>query len=114
MKTEDKKKLAKKILSKCFMFLFLAFTVLYISEGAGYFEYEQHKNMVLTSDKIKEFEEDVKNGKNIDIENYVDTKTKDYSNSVSNFGLDVSQFVNDVVTDGLDSLFKFLGNAGKK
>lgn len=114
MKTEDKKKLAKKILSKSFLFLFLAFTVLYLSEGAGYFEYEQHRNMVLTSDKIKEFEEDVKNGKNIDIENYVETKAKDYSNPVSNLGLDLSGFVNDVVIEGLDSLFKFLGNMNKR
>lgn len=114
MKAEDKKKLAKKILSKCFVFLFLAFTVLYLSEGAGYFEYEQHRNMVLTNDKIKEFEEDVKNGKNIDIENYVETKAKDYSNSVSNFGLDLSGFVNDVVTEGLNSFFKFLGDMNKR
>ncbi len=114
MKAEDKKKLAKKILSKCFVFLFLAFTVLYLSEGAGYFEYEQHRNMVLTNDKIKEFEEDVKNGKNIDIENYVETKAKDYSNSVSNFGLDLSDFVNDVVTEGLNSFFKFLGDMNKR
>ncbi len=113
MKTEDKKKLAKKILSKCFIFLFLIFTILYLSEGAGYFEYEQHRNMVLTSDKIKEFEEDVKNGKNIDIENYVETKAKDYSNPVSNLGLDISGLVNDFVTDGLNSLFKFLGNMNK-
>lgn len=113
MKTEDKKKLAKKILSKCFIFLFLAYSVLYLSEGAGYFEYEQHRNMVLTNEKIKEFEEDVKNGKNIDIGNYVESKAKDYSNSVSNFGLDVSKFVNTVVTDGLNSFFSFLGNAGK-
>ncbi len=114
MKAEDKKKLAKKILSKCFVFLFLAFTVLYLSEGAGYFECEQHRNMVLTNDKIKEFEEDVKNGKNIDIENYVETKAKDYSNSVSNFGLDLSDFVNDVVTEGLNSFFKFLGDMNKR
>ncbi len=114
MKAEDKKKLAKKILSKCFVFLFLAFTVLYLSEGAGYFEYEQHRNMVLTNDKIKEFEEDVKNGKNIDIENYVETKAKDYANSVSNFGLDLSDFVNDVVTEGLNSFFKFLGDMNKR
>lgn len=110
MKTEDKKKLAKKILSKCFLFLFLAFSVLYLSEGAGYFEYEQHRNMVLTNEKIKEFEEDVKKGKDISIENYVESKTKDYSNSVSNFGLDVSRFVNDCVTDGFNSFFHFLGN----
>jgi hypothetical protein len=113
MKLEDKKLIIKKILRKCFLLVFLIFTVLYISEGAGYFEYSQHKNMVLTSEKIQEFEEDVKNGKNIDIENYVDVASKDYSNKVSNLGLDISELVNDFVIDGFNSLFKYLGGMAK-
>lgn len=110
MKPEDKKKLANKILWRCFLFLLITFTALYLSEATGYYEYEQHKNMVLTAEKIKEFEKDVKDGKNIDIENYVETKTKDYSSSMSDLGLNLSNSINSFVTDGLNSIFKFLGD----
>jgi hypothetical protein len=110
MKVEEKKKIVTKILWRCFIILLIAFTALYLSEATGYYEYEQHKNMVLTSEKIKEFEQDVKDGKNIDIENYVATKEKDYSSSVSNLGLDISSSIDSFVTDGLNSFFKFLGD----
>ncbi len=110
MKPEDKKKLATKILWRCFLFLLVAFTALYLSEATGYYEYEQHRNMVLTSEKIKEFEQDVKDGKNIDIENYVESKERDYSNSVSNLGLNISDTIDNFITDGLNSLFKFFGD----
>lgn len=110
MKPEEKKKLINKFLWRCFLVLLICFTALYLSEATGYYEYEQHKNMVLTNEKIKEFEQDVEDGKNIDIKNYVETKVPDYSNSVSDFGMGVSNFINTFVTDGLNSIFKFLGD----
>ena len=113
MKPEEKKKLATKILWRCFLVLLIVFTALYLSEATGYYEYEQHRNMVLTNEKIKEFEQDVKDGKNIDIQNYIATKKKDYSNSVSNLGLNISDTINSFITDGLNNLFKFLGDMAK-
>lgn len=110
MKPEEKKKIINKFLWRCFLVLLICFTALYLSEATGYYEYEQHKNMVLTKEKIEEFEQDVKDGKNIDIKNYVDMKEKDYSNQVSNFGMNVSSTINTFVTDGLNSIFKFLGD----
>ena len=110
MKPEEKKRLAHKFLWRCFLVLLICFTALYLSEATGYYEYEQHKNMVLTSEKIKEFEKDVKDGKNIDIKNYVETKTPNYSNNVSELGLNVSNVINSFVTDGINNFFKFLGD----
>lgn len=110
MKPEEKKKWINKLLWRSFLVLLICFTALYLSEETGYYEYEQHRNMVLTSEKIKEFEQDVKDGKNIDIENYVVTEKEDYSNTVSNFGMDVSNSINSFVSDGLNSIFKFFGD----
>jgi len=110
MKPEDKKKIINKFLWRCFLVLLICFTALYLSEATGYYEYEQYKNMILTKEKIKEFETDVKDGKNIDIKNYVETKVPNYSNNVSKLGLNVSNLINTFVTDGLNSIFKFLGD----
>ena len=78
MKTEDKKKLGNKICTKLFMALLVAFLALYLSEKSGYYEYEQHKQTTLTKEKIKQFEKDVADGKNVDI--------KDYSNLIPGHG----------------------------
>lgn len=109
MKPEDKKKLFTKFMWRCFIILLIAFSALYMSQATGYYEYEQHRNVVLTEEKIKEFESDVKDGKNIDITNYVETNEVDYSNSVSDFGMDISNTINNFVTDGLENIFNFLG-----
>lgn len=108
MKLEDKKKLIKKIINKCFLLIFIGFTALYLSEKTGYYEYNVHKNMILTNEKIKEFESDVKEGKNIDIKDYVDDEVYDYSNNISKMGLSISNTVNDVVKKGLNNIFKYL------
>lgn len=110
MKTEDKKKLANKILWRFFVILFIGFAALYMSEKTGYYEYEQHKNVVLTNEAIEEFEQDVKDGKNIDIQNYVKTEKRNYASSVSNFGLGLSNSIQSFVMDGINSFFTFLGN----
>ena len=58
MKKEDRLKLLNK-LSKMFIFLlFCSFTILYISQATGHYEYTKRKKVALTEDKIKQFEED--------------------------------------------------------
>lgn len=107
---KDKKKLINKIFARIFLTLLVAFTALYVSEATGYYEYELHKQVVLTEDKIKEFETDVKEGKNINIKDYLDETEVDYSNNVSNTGLKISENLGNVVKSGLESAFNFLNN----
>lgn len=77
----------------------------YISQS-GYYEYHEHEKMVLTSDKIKEFERDVRDNKEIDIKDYMDNKDISYSNKASdlvyNFSLDGSEMAKKL----LRALFK--------
>ena len=51
----------------------------------------------MTEEKIKQFEEDVKNGKEIKVENYVVNIKKDYSNKISNFGKKVNAIKANIV-----------------
>ena len=48
------------------------------------------KRTILTNEKIKEFEIDVKNNENIDIKNYLDYEEIDYSNKISNIMYSIS------------------------
>ena len=88
--------------------LFIIFITLYISQATGYYEYQQHKKKVLTEEKIKQFEEDVKEGKVINVKNYLDDSAKTYHNGISKLGLRFSKTVSASAKKGLNKVFKFL------
>ncbi len=58
---------------------------------------------ILTEEQIKKFEEDVKNGVNIDINDYV-VKDKDYQNDVTRVNDTISSLINKV----FKQIFKYL------
>ncbi len=102
-------KTKQKILNKTFKYLltlsFIAFITLYLSQRAGYYEYTNHQKMALTEKEIKEFEKDVKEGKNIKIEDYLKNTHVSYSNKVSDIGNKVSKTINNGVKDGIENFF---------
>ena len=93
------------------LFLFLTFLGLYFSSNAGVIDYQaKHKN-TLTEEKIKEFENDVKNNKEIDIKKYITKTDKKYDNTVSNSTLKVSNTIGKVIEGGLKFIFGNLEKA---
>ena len=102
------KKIASKIFWKLFLIILTGFTAIYISEATGYYEFEQHNKKVLTEEKIKQFESDIANGKNIDINNYVIEDKTNYESKISKIGEKMSDEVEDIVVGGLNATFKFL------
>ena len=105
-------KINKKGVEKCFKMistiLVLAFIGLYISYNAGYYDYGTYKTTMLTNEAIKKFENDVKEGKNISINNYVEDIKVDYGNKVSNTGLYISKKVDEVMTTSFKKVFSFV------
>lgn len=95
----------KKIFYGIIWILFFSFLVLYLACSNGYYEDINNKKAVLTEEKIKEFEEDVKNGKEIKVENYVVNLKKDYSNKISDFGLFTSKTFAKYFKKGLTLVF---------
>lgn len=91
-----------------FIVLLITFLALYISQSTGYYEYEQHKKIVLTEKKIKQFEEDIKAGKNLDIENYLENKTTNYQNKISKTGYNISSSIGKYVRLGIKETFGLL------
>lgn len=108
MEEKDKKKLFSKIFWKIFLALLFGFGALYLSEATGYYEFEEHKKVALTAEKIKAFEEDIKKNKDINIKDYIDEKEVSYENNTSGIGLFLSESIKDIMENGLKSTFDFL------
>ena len=88
--------------------LFVVFCGLYVAMGSGYYETKMNQEALMTKEKIVEFERDVKEGKEIDINNYLDKSKEEYNNKVSKAGIDFSSGVEKIMTRGIASTLKVL------
>lgn len=98
----------EKVVKTIFIFLFIIFITIYISQASGYYEYELHKKTELTNEEIIKFEKDIKEGKNIDLNDYLENTNKDYSNSFSKMGSSFSNTTSKYIKKGIDEAFKFI------
>lgn len=94
------------IVTLVFFGIFLA---IYFSYRGGYYEVKAHNKMVLTEEAMKRFEEDVSSGKDISINNYIESDYKDYSNRVTEAGVKIGKLTEDFVVEGIGAVFKVLG-----
>ena len=104
------RKYANKVFKYLLILFFIAFLTLYLSESAGYYEYANREKNILTEKQIKEFEKDVKNGKDIKIEDYIEKTKIDYSNKASDLGKNLSNTINEGVKKGIEEFFGLLNN----
>ena len=101
---EEKKK--KNIFLRIILILFLIFFSLYLMDNLGYYNIAT-KNKIITESKMKEFENDIKNGKNIDIKEYVRDETN-YKNTYSNIGYNTSLIIDTTINKGFKNIGKIL------
>ena len=85
--------------------LFIVFMALFIASSSGYYESKIRDKVVLTDNKIKEFETLVQNGEEIDINDFLKDNEVDYS-SFSNLGDKFTSSLENVVAGGA----KFIGD----
>lgn len=99
-------------LNKTFKFIvyisFIVFAVLYISQASGYFDYKNRKKVAMTNSQIKQFEKDVKEGKKVDLKNYIEANNKNYQNKLSKAGLSISTTSEKVIQKIIEETFKVL------
>lgn len=88
----------------------IVFLVMFFSSSSGYYEYELNKKSNLTQDAIDRFEQDVRDGKEIDINDYLIEDNKDYSNTFSNAGLKISNNIEKFFSEGVKLIFNSIGN----
>ena len=88
---------------------FLVFSAFYIAYSSGYYEVNVSKHTIITQEKLEEFENDVKNNKEIDIKDYIDNDKKDYSSKISKVGSSLSSSIDSFMDGGMSDFFNFLG-----
>ena len=90
-----------------FIFLFAYFT-----EMSGYYEYSLANKKNLTDEQIKQFENDIRDGKNIDITTYQKSNTTDYSNNLtkttSETNIKLNNYLKKVIENTLQTLKKLV------
>ena len=75
-----------------FLAIFLFFLCIYLYQASNYYEYLNYKRTKINYTKINEFEEDLKNGKNVTEKDYVDHE-KTYSNTIYKIGMTTSNLI---------------------
>ena len=84
-----------KLIKLICLIIFIAFIYSYIINYSGYYEYTLYNKKNLTNEQIKKFEETIKEGKTIDINNYLQDTNTDYSNNLTNTTTQVSLKLNE-------------------
>ena len=103
---ENKHKKINKLFSWFLFILFITFITLYISQATGYYEYEQARKTAFTEEQIQKFEQDVKDGKEIDINDYLENTNKNYQNNISRLSLNVSEGIGKYAKMGIEKIFE--------
>ncbi len=98
----------KKVIYISFFILFIIFICIFSASSSGYYEYSNNKKTVFTEEKIKQFEKDVSEGKKVNINDYMDTKSNNYSNKVTDLGDNISDFLNRTVNFILKGGFEII------
>ena len=94
---------SKKIIKFIFTIIITIFIFSYVIEESGYYEYNLQNRKNLTEQEIKEFEQDIKDGKDIDIKNYMQKANQDYSNNLtkatSSMSIKANNYIKLILTD---------------
>ncbi len=91
-----------KRFTKYFIFVFLLFFLFIYFFGSNIYKYKLTEKKDLTLEQISKFENDVKNGVEIDLNDYV-IKDKEYTNVITIVNDKISHFIN----FGLKEMFKY-------
>lgn len=97
-----------KIFKFIFYLFFISFLVIYFSELTGYYEYQNYQRKEFTQQQIKKYEEDIKNGKEVDINEYLAVDTRKYNNNLSKFASKLSDNISNIVNSGVEYTFKYI------
>ena len=103
-----KKDRRNKIFKFLIVFLFIIYITIYVSQLTGYYEFKNYQKTILTKEQIEKFENDVKNGKNVKLNDYVVNTNKHYQTRLSKIGYDLSELISKAVNKGINSSFDFL------
>ena len=105
-----KKKSPDRYLWRTLIILFIVFIALYIAMESGYYTSNLGRKTELTGEQILKFEQDIKDGKEIDVNDYLQNEYIDFSSRASNLGMNLSNSTERFMTRGISEIFKILGS----
>lgn len=85
--------------------LFLLFCGLYFTYGNGYYEYTQYKKQVLTKQQINQFEKDIKKGKRVDVNKYVNVN-QPKNNKIASVGNALTNVIGKIMKNTTLAVFE--------
>ncbi len=88
--------------------LFVIYLSLTIAINTGYYEAKVNEKTVVTEENMRKFEEDVKNGREVDIKDYISDTTKDYASNTSKAGIKVASVVEKFMAEGINEMIDVL------
>ncbi|MDD6277800.1 MAG: hypothetical protein PUA55_04450 [Mycoplasma sp.] len=94
-------------LKTLFILVFLLFLALFIASKTGYYEKSVKDKTYLTNKKLKEFEKDISEGKNVDAKDYF-PKEVDYSNVFTKSANNISNKIGLVVNYKAKNIWDFI------
>ena len=100
----------KKIIKLLIIPISLVFISSYMISTSGYYEYNLQRKTIITNEKIKQFEEDIKNNKEIDLIDYLDDKEINYTNKFTTLIYNISDNSNKLARKTIKYIFKKLGS----
>jgi len=104
------RKKKNNIILKMLVVLFVIFMALFIANMSGYYESKIRDRVIVTEEGIKEFEEKVSKGEEIDITSFLNTDREDYSSKMSNLGDTVTESIEGFVVGGMDVVTNILNS----
>ena len=87
------------------LILFIVFIGLYIASISGYYEATLGNKVALTDEAIKRFEQDVIEGKMVDVENYILEERVDYSNTFTDAADKITKKTKKVLSEGISGIW---------
>ena len=99
----------KKFIKVSLILTIVVYIGLYFSYKNGYYVKKNEENMILTEEKIREYENDLKNGVDVSKKNYLDIK-EDYDNSYTRLSLKISKHIESVFDKAMKFIFKKISN----
>ncbi len=100
----EKKKAKGSWILKALGILFVVYISLTIAISTGYYEAKLSEKTTITDEKMKQFEEDIRNGLDVDIKDYVTDIKQDYSNQTTKAGVMFSSAIETVMSKGIDGM----------
>lgn len=87
--------------------IFVVFIISYVISESGYYEYNLRNKSVMTSEAMERFENDLEEGKDVLMEDYIVNTTKDYTSRLTIGTNKISMNINSLLKKSIERVFRF-------